>query len=99
MLSNITTTQIVLKRNELIGLEDARGLKLRLCNGYLWITQAKDPRDIVIGPSQSFDLDRPGLALVTAVTDAVLVIETGSRRRRGRLHWRRIIPPPLPAAA
>jgi hypothetical protein len=42
--------------------------------GVLWITQSNDTEDIVISDGQSFVLDRPGLALVSAPTGPADII-------------------------
>jgi hypothetical protein len=65
-------------------------------HGVLWITQSNDSEDIVVRGGQSFVLDRPGLALISApdrpgrhhhsalfyLTEKVRVIEC-----RDRLQW------------
>lgn len=39
-------------------------------SGSIWITQDGDLRDIVLGAGESFDLDRPGDALISALDDS-----------------------------
>jgi len=66
-----------LASREIINIHDGAGLLVRCLRGVLWITQADDSDDIVIEDGQSFILDRPGLALVSApVGPADIVITT-----------------------
>lgn len=41
-------------------------------SGRVWITEPSNPRDVVLGPGESFTLTQPGLVLVEALTDASL---------------------------
>ena len=55
-----------LTAREVINIHDGEGLRVACRGGVLWITQANDSDDIVIHDGESFVLDRPGLALVSA---------------------------------
>lgn len=63
---------IVLARRGVHRIEDGRGLQVTCFKGHVWITQQRDPRDIVLGAGQSFVLDRRGSAIVFALKDAVI---------------------------
>ena len=56
-----------LATREIVNIYDGVGLLVRCLRGVLWITQANDSDDIVIQDGQCFVLDRPGLALVSAL--------------------------------
>ena len=69
-----------LEAREVLKIRDGEGLAVRSLGGTLWITQAGDTDDIVLKSDQSFVLDRPGLALVSApVGPATVVVETTKR--------------------
>jgi|SoiMethySBSTD1v2_1073268.scaffolds.fasta_scaffold1404808_2 hypothetical protein len=51
---------------EPLRLRNCIGCPIRCCAGTVWITQAGDSRDIFLGPGDTFTLDRPGLALISA---------------------------------
>lgn len=55
-------------------VEGGKGLQVTAVAGTVWVTQANDPRDIVLGRGQSFILDRKGLAVVYALSDASIVV-------------------------
>jgi hypothetical protein len=55
-------------------IEGGKGLQITCIGGVAWITQASDPRDIVLSRGQSFILDRKGLAVVYALKDATIVV-------------------------
>lgn len=55
-------------------IEGGKGLQITSVAGTVWVTQAEDPRDIVLGRGHSFILDRRGLAVVYALGDASIVV-------------------------
>jgi len=83
----------------------AEGKEIVCISGELWITQEGDTRDIILGPGQTFTVDRPGLTLVHATRDSVLrvpdvgdesfrdyVVDSAKRLRRRAFSdlWRRL---------
>lgn len=63
-----------LARGQLLRLRDKRGRGVAVISGTVWLTQDADERDVVLGPGQSFVLDRPGLAIVQALEDSGLMV-------------------------
>jgi hypothetical protein len=55
-------------------LDGAKGLQVTAVSGTVWLTQAMDPRDIILTRGQSFILDRKGRAVVYALKDAAIVV-------------------------
>jgi hypothetical protein len=55
-------------------LDGAKGLQITAVSGTVWLTQAMDPRDIILTRGQSFILDRRGRAVVYALNDAAIVV-------------------------
>jgi hypothetical protein len=55
-------------------IEGGKGLQMTVVSGTVWVTQAKDPRDIILSRAHSFTLDRKGRAVVYALMDAAIVI-------------------------
>ncbi len=71
--------KLQLGAREVINIHDGEGLTVVCLDGLLWITQANDSDDIIIHDGQSFVLDRPGLALVSApVGPARVAIHTAA---------------------
>jgi len=69
-----------LRVREVLDIRDGKGLIVRCLAGALWITQHGDTDDVVLKAGQCFELDRPGLALVSApVGSATVMVE-----KRGR---------------
>ena len=67
-----TRTTVHLARNGLLGIDDGRGLRLRVASGAVWLTQQDDGRDVVLLEGESFLIDRPGRTVVQALDPAEL---------------------------
>jgi hypothetical protein len=55
-------------------VDDGRGLQITAVSGTVWVTQARDERDVVLTRAQSFILDRNGRAVVYALEDAAILV-------------------------
>ena len=66
---------IRLQRDQHLRLQDASGWSVKAVNGTVWITQEGDSRDIVLKDGQSFQFDRNGKALLSALHDADLCLQ------------------------
>ena len=55
-------------------IEGGKGLQVTAVQGVVWVTQADDPRDVILSRGQSFILDRKGLAVAYALKDAAIVV-------------------------
>ena len=73
-MTTLDARPIRMKNRDLIQLRNGKGVSVQTRSGTLWITQSNDTRDIVVKAGESFVLDRPGLALVTAMTDATVTL-------------------------
>lgn len=70
--SNLVSMQLIARRTA--PLVDQQGQRVSCLEGIIWITQHRDERDIVLKAGQSFVLDRPGLAIVFALQDALITL-------------------------
>ncbi|MEA3193781.1 MAG: hypothetical protein QOD26_2114 [Betaproteobacteria bacterium] len=52
--------------SDVLRLEDARDLRVRVESGTVWITQERDTRDVMLRAGESFRFDRNGVALMSA---------------------------------
>jgi hypothetical protein len=55
-------------------IDAGKGLQVTAVQGVVWVTQANDPRDVILSRGQSFILDRSGLAVAYALKDAAIVV-------------------------
>jgi hypothetical protein len=85
-----TSPTTELTRGELLRLRDKRGRGIAVISGAVWLTQDADDRDIVLGPGQSFVLDRPGLALVQALQASALMVFDARAPKPRRSAWPRL---------
>lgn len=80
-----TTPEVGLTRlaaGGMLPIHDGVGLTLAVLDGQVWITQAGDIRDSFLAKGESLRVDRPGLVLVEALTDArVAMWPTGTEMR------------------
>ena len=66
--------RIQLDRGRTLRVSDALGATVRVTRGELWMTQEDDPRDVVLGPGDTFSIDRGGLSVLQALSAATLTI-------------------------
>jgi hypothetical protein len=59
-------------RQQPLVLADAQGTIVTVDCGSVWITQERDPRDIVLLRGMRFEIDRPGRTIVAAETPSSL---------------------------
>lgn len=59
--------QAALQKGQTARLRDALGIEIRVAEGCLWLTQERDAQDHVIETGGSFRIDRPGVAILTAL--------------------------------
>lgn len=66
---------IQLEEKELLGLGgDARGLEIRCREGRLWVTQAGDGRDHLLGPGDCFAVTTRGRVVIVPLKDVRLAL-------------------------
>jgi len=69
-----------LNARQVLDIRNGQGLRVGCVRGVLWITQSNDSDDIIVQDGQSFVLDRPGLALISApIGPADVIIQPASR--------------------
>jgi hypothetical protein len=83
----------ILDRRQPLVLADAQGTIVSVDRGSVWITQERDPRDIVLLKGMRFEIDRPGRTIVAADTPSRLLLSVPQRfRDRVVTALRRAIP-------
>ena len=73
MHTDLNLAATVLERGQSLPLQDARGSLVLCLSGSLWLTQEGDPRDVVLEAGDEALIDRDGLSLVYALSDARFV--------------------------
>ena len=76
-----TRTTLRLARDGLLGIDDGRGLRVRVAAGSVWLTQRDDPRDVVLREGESFLIDRAGRTVVQALAPAELRLDAAAQPR------------------
>jgi|SRR6476619_545440 hypothetical protein len=79
MLAPLTIEPIALAARSVHRIENAKGTEVSCVRGPIWITQARDSRDLILAAGQSVVLDRPGLAIVYAFKDAMITLGAALR--------------------
>jgi hypothetical protein len=59
-----------LPQRESLILNNAEGTTITVDTGCLWVTMERDPRDIVLLPGMSFEVDRTGRTVIAAEEDS-----------------------------
>jgi Protein of unknown function (DUF2917) len=81
MSGQLDATPRHLKARQVLDIRNGQGLRVNCLRGVLWITQSNDTDDIVVYGGQSFVLDRPGLALISApIGPADVIIQPAASR-------------------
>jgi hypothetical protein len=73
---------LTLGQGDMLRITDGSGLMVQVAQGQVWLTQERDHRDIVLGPGDSFWLERTGLALIYALEPAALSVSAPRERER-----------------
>lgn len=68
--------RIDLPQGQVLRLHDAAGRRITVVQGHVWITQDRDPRDVVLSVGEDFVIERQGLALVTPLDGAAQVVQS-----------------------
>lgn len=72
--------RLCLQRRQLLKVHGGRGHTVVCDSGSVWVTQAGDRRDIVLGAGDTFALERNGLALVQALEQSAISVAPPRRR-------------------
>jgi len=87
----MTTTQhsrtLDLDTHELLHLPRARGTVVRVNRGVVWLTEHRDPRDIVLAAGDTWMVEHGGLTLLQARRSATVTV-TGPGARSAHRHHR-----------
>ncbi len=67
---------IDLAPGQALRLHDAVGRRVTVLQGHVWITQDRDPRDIVLSAGEDFVIERSGLALVTPLDGGARITQS-----------------------
>ena len=82
-----TGTVVSLAPREAITLPDIRGATLRVTQGTLWLTQERDPNDVVLRTGDNFVVESDGATVVEAQGAALFCI-VGRHAEALRVHTR-----------
>ena len=77
MHTDLNLAATSLKRGQSQRMPDARGSLLLCLGGTLWLTQDGDPRDVVLEAGDEARIDRDGLSILHALSDARFVLSPG----------------------
>jgi hypothetical protein len=73
---------LTLGQGDMLRITDSRGLLVQVTQGTIWLTEERNHRDILLGPDQSYRLERMGLALVCALEPVTLSLFAPHQRAR-----------------
>jgi len=68
-------TAVKLNERETISVVDGKGARIAVVDGSVWLTQERDPRDVMLRPGESFTLDRNGTAIIEALADTEVALD------------------------
>src|SRR5262245_65115401 len=75
--------RVHVRRGDLVRIHDGGGCVVAVEGGAAWLTQEGDRRDVVLETGGSFQLDRAGVAVISALagTDLVVTAPAGASLR------------------
>lgn len=77
MNTDLKLSATLLPHGAVHALRESRGTLLQCLSGTLWLTQQDDLRDIVLEAGDEALIERDGLSLVSALSDASFVLLHG----------------------
>lgn len=78
------TSVTALRSQQLLRIDGARGRRLTVFSGRVWVTQEGDAGDVFLRNGESLRLTRGGRAIVQALSDAKVALVPRSRDALGR---------------
>ncbi len=72
MLHETPDNLLHVKSRNPVPIQNGKGITVKSLEGTVWVTLENDTRDIVLGPGETFTIDRQGLTLVAALGDATV---------------------------
>jgi hypothetical protein len=72
--NDLTLASTALRKGETLHLQHALGQRIEALGGRLWITMDGDLRDVVIDAGEGFTVDRSTDVLLSAMSDAQMVV-------------------------
>lgn len=77
MNTDLKLPAISLRHGDAHRIDAGKGLWVQCLTGTLWLTQDNDPRDIVLEPGDGATIERDGLSIVSALSDARFLLLHG----------------------
>jgi len=74
----LQASSLVLTRDGMIAVRDAKGVRITCLTGVLWITQDNYVKDFIVAAGESHTIDYAGLTLVTALEPTTLSVGEAS---------------------
>ena len=67
---------LALSRGDMLSLDDARGMRIQVRHGALWVTQERGRADHFVGPGAHFTVSRRGRTVVEALERGLVQLST-----------------------
>lgn len=83
----IEDSRLSLLRGQVVGLRAAKGARLRVLRGALWVTQEGDRRDVLLRTRQDIALERGGATVLHALKATRLRFEPPRRALAPAVPW------------
>src|SRR5450631_780563 len=80
MMISFDEANLEVRRQQVLSLRDASGVRLRCTRGSLWVTQEGGGQDIVLAPGECFTVERDGLTMVSALKEGSVLIASAPTR-------------------